>query len=51
MSKFKYSLLGDSRAKLSLPINYNKSHWKVRKQAREQYCMELRKNKGEEVKV
>lgn len=24
--------------KLNLPINYNKSHWSVRKQAREQYC-------------
>ena len=25
---------------LVLPINYNKAHWTVRKQAREQYCME-----------
>ena len=29
-----------SEKTLTLPINYDKSHWSVRKKAREQYCMQ-----------
>ena len=37
MSKFTFKT---NTQKLSLPIDYTKSHWSVRKQAREQYCEE-----------
>ncbi|CAH9016367.1 hypothetical protein VPH5P1C_0041 [Vibrio phage 5P1c] len=41
MNKFTLKpVLQPSPKKLSLPVNYNKCHWSVRKQAREQYCEE-----------
>lgn len=42
MNKFSKKGFGSQAAPndLVLPIDYNKSHWTIRKQAREQYCRE-----------